>query len=90
MNIDEALPAGMYADVIIYSKGNVAALVVPKSAVVTSTERKYALVSKDGKILKTVVSNGNAGMDKIEIYGALKPVDTVIINANDEIKENKT
>ncbi|MEO6499345.1 MAG: efflux RND transporter periplasmic adaptor subunit [Mucilaginibacter sp.] len=90
MNKDEALSAGMYADVVVYSKGNVAALVVPKSAVVTSTERKYVLVSKEGKIIKTDVSTGNAGMDKIEVYGTLKPGDAVIINANDEIKERKS
>lgn len=88
-NKDQSLSAGMYADVVLHSKGDVSALAVPKSAVVTSTERKYVLVCKDGKILKTDVTTGNAGMDKIEAYGALHPGDKIIVNANDEIKEIK-
>ena len=76
----------MYADVVLYSKGNANALSVPKSAVVTSTERKYVLVVKDGKIKKVDVSTGNASIDKIEVYGALKVGDKIIANANDEIR----
>ncbi len=48
-NIDEALTPGMYADVLFDSKGNPGALAVPKSAVVTSTERKYVIVASDGE-----------------------------------------
>ena len=45
INKDELLSPGMYADVVIYSKGNASGFTVPKSAVVTSTERKYVLPS---------------------------------------------
>jgi membrane fusion protein (multidrug efflux system) len=44
-NHDERLSPGMYADVIFDSKGNRNALSVPTTAVVTSTERKYVIVS---------------------------------------------
>ena len=87
-NKDGLLAPGMYADVIIYAKGNINTLFVPKSAVVTSTERKYVLLSKDNKIKKVDVSTGNETMGKIEVYGDLQPGDKVIANANDEIKED--
>ena len=87
-NKDGQLSSGMYADVIIHSKGNVNALSVPRSAVVTSTERKYVLLSRNSKITKVDISTGNETASKIEIYGLLNAGDTVILNANDEIKEN--
>lgn len=81
------LASGMYADVLIYSRGNKDALIVPKSAVVTSTERKYVLVSDNGVIRKIDVSTGNQTLDKVEVYGNLQAGDKVIEAANDEIKE---
>jgi membrane fusion protein, multidrug efflux system len=87
-NKDGLLAPGMYADVVIYSKGNVNALCVPKSAVVTSTERKYVLIDSSGKIKKVDVGTGNKSIDKIEVYGALHEGDKVIVNATDDIKES--
>ncbi len=87
MNKDAALAPGMFADVVLYSNGNIAALNVPKSAVVTSTERKYVLTVKGDKITKVDVTTGNATADKIEVYGALSEGAKVIAVANDEIKE---
>jgi RND family efflux transporter MFP subunit len=87
-NKDGVLAPGMFADVLLYSKGNVEALFVPKSAVVTSTERKYVLVKSGEKITKVDVSTGNQTANKIEVFGALKAGDQVIAVANDEIKES--
>lgn len=86
-NKDEALSPGMYADVLLDSKGNPNALSVPKSAVVTSTERKYVMVVRDGKTVKVDVSTGNEGNSKIEITGAVQVGEEVIANATDDIKE---
>jgi membrane fusion protein (multidrug efflux system) len=86
-NKDEALTPGMYADVLFDSKGNPNALSVPRSAVVTSTERKYVVAVRDGKTVKVDVSTGNESKDNVEIIGALQPGEEVIVNANDEIKE---
>lgn len=82
------LSPGMYADVVLYSRGDSNALSVPKSAVVTSTERKYVLLVKNGKITKVDVSTGNQTASRIEVYGALQPGDKIISNASDEIKES--
>jgi len=86
-NKDEMLSPGMYADVLFDSKGNPHALAVPKSAVVTSTERKYVIVVRDGKAVREDVSTGNESNDKIEILGNIQPGESVIADANDEIKE---
>jgi membrane fusion protein (multidrug efflux system) len=87
-NRDGLLSPGMYADVILYSKGSINALSIPKSAVVTSTERKYVLVVKNGKTSKVDVSTGNQTATRIEVYGALQAGDKIITNANDEMKES--
>jgi membrane fusion protein (multidrug efflux system) len=87
-NKDEILSPGMFAEVVFYPKGNINALSVPKSAVVVSTERKFVLLVKHGKIKKIDVSTGNETAGKTEIYGALQPGDSVITNATDEIKEH--
>ncbi len=86
-NSDGLLSAGMYADVLLYPKGSINAMSVPKSSVVTSTERKYVLLSRDGKLVKVDVSTGNTTVDRVEVYGTLQPGDKVVLHANDEIKE---
>lgn len=87
-NKDGLLSPGMFTEVVLYSKGNVEGLSVPKSAVVTSTERKYVLLVKDGKTTKVDVSTGNETTSRIEIYGNLQAGDQVIAVANDEIPAN--
>jgi membrane fusion protein, multidrug efflux system len=87
MNKNGGLSPGMYADVLVYSKGNPNGLTVPKSAVVTSTERKYVIVIRDGKTVKVNVTTGNANGNQVEIVGAVQPGEDVIANANDEIKD---
>jgi len=86
-NKEELLTPGMYADLLLNSQGNPDALAVPKTAVVTSTERKYVLVVRDGKTVKVDVRTGNENDREIEVLGALQPGEEVIANADDEIKE---
>ncbi len=88
LNADGSLSPGMFAEVVFQSSGNKEGLAVPRSAVVTSTERKYVLVMRDGKIRKIDVSTGNESTSKIEVYGMLQAGDKVIVNANDEMKES--
>jgi membrane fusion protein (multidrug efflux system) len=87
LNMDELLAPGMYADIVIYSKGNVSGFTVPKSAVVTSTEQKYVLLVKSGKILKIDITSGNETGHLMEVFGNLSKGDSVITDANDEIRE---
>ena len=87
-NPDGSLAPGMYADVLFDSEGDPGALSVPKSAIVTSTERKYVIVDRNNKAVKVDVITSNESADRAEVIGALKPGDEVIVNANDEIKES--
>ncbi|HMH33074.1 MAG TPA: efflux RND transporter periplasmic adaptor subunit [Puia sp.] len=81
------LAPGMYADVVLYSKGNADALSVPRAALVISTERKYVIAVRNGHTLKVDVLSGNETADQVEVFGQLTSGDRVIANANDEIKE---
>ena len=85
-NKDEVLSPGMYADVIFDSKGNRNALAVPPNAVVTSTERKYVIVIRNGKTVRVDVTTGNENNKLVEIVGDLQAGEQVIAPANDEIK----
>lgn len=85
-NSAETLKPGMYADVILHLNGNNDAVVVPKSAVVTSTENKYVLIIKNNSIQKINVTTGNEDLNNIEVFG-INAGDMVITKATDEIKE---
>jgi multidrug efflux pump subunit AcrA (membrane-fusion protein) len=86
INKDNSLAPGMYADVILESRGNPTAFVVPKTAVVSSTERKYVILTKNGIRQKVDVITRNESLDQIEIFGLLNQKDSVIIHSSDEIK----
>jgi RND family efflux transporter MFP subunit len=86
INKDNSLAPGMYADVILESRGNPTAFVVPKTAVVSSTERKYVILTKNGIRQKVDVITRNESLDMIEIFGLLNLGDSVIIRSTDEIK----
>ena len=87
LNPDELLSPGMYADVVIYSKGNVSGFRVPKSAVITSTEQKYVLLVRSGRIVKVDVTSGNESGPSTEVFGNLAKGDSVISDATEEIRE---
>ncbi|HVU58413.1 MAG TPA: efflux RND transporter periplasmic adaptor subunit [Puia sp.] len=89
-NHDGRLAPGMYADVLFQSKGNPAAFAVPKAAVITSTERKYVLLVRNGKTVKVDVATGNETPGSIEITGDIEPGDELVVGAGDEMKEGVT
>ena len=80
---------GMFAEVTLPTSGNGHAFVVPKTAIVTTTERKY-VVSVVYNITRWVnITEGNQSSDSTEIFGELQPGDEVITNANYQIKEGQ-
>jgi RND family efflux transporter MFP subunit len=87
MNTKNQLSPGMYVDVVFNSKGNANAFIIPKSAVVTSTEKKYIIVVRNNKTVKVNVETGNENESKIEVTGDVQQNEKIIVNANDEIKE---
>jgi RND family efflux transporter MFP subunit len=86
-NHDGKLAPGMYADVIFDSRGNPDAYAVPRSAVVTSTERKYVIAILDGRTVRVDVVTGNESADKVEITGDLQPGERIVTKASDDMQE---
>jgi membrane fusion protein, multidrug efflux system len=87
LNPHDLFKPGMYAEVVLPTSGSANAFVVPRSAVVTTTERKYVIVA-DNHVAKWVnVSEGNQSNDSTEIFGNLHTGDEVVVNASYQVKE---
>ncbi len=90
LNTDKVLMPGMYAEVLLPLKGHVNACIVPQSAIVTSTEKKYVIIVKNHKTVLVDVTTGNEDKGMIEIFGDVKAGDFVIEKANEEIKQDQS
>ena len=86
-NHDGKLAPGMYAEVLFDSRGNTEGFTVPRSAVVTSTERKYVIAVQNGKATRVDVATGNESVDKVEISGDLQPGEKIVRKASDDVQE---
>ena len=86
-NHDGKLAPGMYADVFLDSKGNTDGYTVPRTAVVTSTERKYVIAVRDGRTVRVDVATGNESADQVEIAGDLQPGEKIVRKASDDLQE---
>jgi len=63
------------------------ALFVPKTSVVTTSERTFVVRNLNGKAEWVDVRKGAADGDLVEVIGSLKAGDTVVRRASDEIRE---
>jgi RND family efflux transporter MFP subunit len=81
------LAPGMYADVVIHSRGSGDAFTVPRSAIVTTTERKFIVAVRQGKAVRINVMTGNMSDGRAEIYGDIMTGDKVVVNPADDIRE---
>lgn len=86
-NKNKKLLPGMYADVDIPVPSRDSVLIVPKSAVVTSTEKVFVIRVNNNKAEWVEVKKGLQSGDNIEIYGDLKPGDKLVRKATDEIRD---
>lgn len=89
INKDNLLMPGMYAEVMLPLKGHPNACVVPQTAVVISTERKYVIKVVQNKAVLVDVTTGNENNGMIEVFGDINAGDSVIEKANDEIKQGQ-
>ncbi|HYL74120.1 MAG TPA: efflux RND transporter periplasmic adaptor subunit [Bryobacteraceae bacterium] len=87
MNPDGSLSPGMYPAVKWPVRRSRPALFVPKTAVVTTTERTFVIRDKNGHAEWVDVRKGAADGDLIEVIGNLQPGDQVVRRANDELRE---
>jgi len=87
MNPDQSLAPGMYATVKWPVRSAKPALYVPKTSVVTTTERTFVIRAKDGKAEWVNVKKGAADGDLMEVIGPLQAGDKIVTRANDELRE---
>jgi len=87
MNRDGTLAPGMYPSVKWPVRGQGAELWVPRTSVVTTTERTFVIRDHDGHAEWVDVKKGVAEGDLVEVLGNLKAGDMVVRRANDELRE---
>jgi membrane fusion protein, multidrug efflux system len=81
------LSPGMYAEVQWPVRTGAAALLVPPTAVTSTTARTFVIRVKNGVAEWVDVRRGPAVGDLIQVQGALSPGDRVVKAANDEIRD---
>jgi RND family efflux transporter MFP subunit len=86
-NSDGSLSPGMYSSVKWPVKRDKASLLVPKTSVVTTTERTFVIRAQNGKAEWVNVTKGMAEGDLLEVSGNLQPGQMVVRRATDEIRE---
>jgi membrane fusion protein (multidrug efflux system) len=86
VNRDGSLSPGMYPSVKWPLRSAKPALFIPRTSVVTTTERTFAIRDRDGKAEWVDVVRGAADGDLIQVSGDLRVGDMVIRRATDEIR----
>lgn len=86
-NNSQQLAPGMFPTVSWPVRNGSRVLSVPRSSVVTTTERTFVIREKDGRAEWVDVQKGSADGDLIRVIGALKAGDMVVKRATDEIRE---
>jgi RND family efflux transporter MFP subunit len=86
-NADGALAPGMYPSVKWPVRRARPAMYVPRTAVVTTSERTFVVRANNGKAEWVNVVKGAAEGDLVEVSGALHAGDRVVKRATDEMRE---
>jgi membrane fusion protein, multidrug efflux system len=87
LNPDGSLSPGMYPAVKWPVQRAHPSLFVPKTSVVTTTERIFVIRNRNGHAEWVDVKKGAADGDLIEVSGNLQAGDMVVRRANDELRE---
>jgi membrane fusion protein, multidrug efflux system len=85
-NNDKKLLPGMVAEVNLPLPASDSTFIVPKTAVVNSTESVFVIRVVNNQTQRVNVKTGRDANDLVEIYGNLKDGDLLLIFASDEIK----
>jgi membrane fusion protein, multidrug efflux system len=88
LNRDGALAPGMYPTVKWPVRRPRPGLFVPRTSVVTTTERTFVVRERDGRTERVDVRKGAADGDLVEVLGDLKAGDLVVRHATDENLSN--
>jgi RND family efflux transporter MFP subunit len=86
-NRDRSLSPGMYPTVKWPVRHGQASLLVPKTSIVTTTERTFVIKDRGGKAEWVNVTRGVSDGELVEVTGKLQPGEKVVKRATDEIRE---
>jgi membrane fusion protein, multidrug efflux system len=81
------LAPGMYPEIAWPSRQAKPSLLVPASAVVTTTERVFVIRVRSGRAEWVNVKKGVGAREMVEVSGDLAPGDVVVKRATDEIRD---
>jgi membrane fusion protein, multidrug efflux system len=86
INNDKKLLPGMVAEVNLSMPSGDSVFIVPRSAVINSTESVFVIRVVNNQSQKVGVKTGREANGLIEVYGNLNKGDLLLISASDEIK----
>jgi RND family efflux transporter MFP subunit len=89
-NDDKKLLPGMVAEVNVPLPADDSTFLVPRSAVVNSTERVFVIRVVNNKAQWVGIKTGREGDGKIEIYGDLHPGDQLVLSASEELRDGSS
>ena len=84
------LAPGMFPQVSWPMVRESAGMLVPATAVVTTTERTFVIRVVNGKAEWVTVKKGPASGDQVEVLGDLKPGDVIVKRGTDEIRNGSS
>ncbi|SDM43511.1 efflux RND transporter periplasmic adaptor subunit [Siphonobacter aquaeclarae] len=84
------LKAGMYAQVTLPVERTQKTLFVPKSAVVTSSEKVFVIKVNGDKAQWVPVETGNPADSLMEVFGDVKAGEILVKKASEEIRDGQT
>ena len=89
-NKDKKLLPHMFAEVDVPLPAHDSTFIVPKTAVVTSTEKVFIIKVNNHRAEWVNVKKGISTSDKTEVYGDLKAGDAIVKQASEEIRDGST
>lgn len=87
VNASKKLLPGMVAEVLLPLKSKDNNYVVPKSAVVTSSDGVYVFTVENNKMIKTPVQKGRELENRVEIFGDIPENSILVKVASEEMKD---
>jgi membrane fusion protein, multidrug efflux system len=90
MDVDNSsgkLLPGMVAEISVPLPARDSSFVVPKTAVVNSTEKVFVIKKENGKAKWVEVKKGREADGKTEIYGNLNQGDTIVTAGSEEVRD---
>ncbi|MBX3256595.1 MAG: efflux RND transporter periplasmic adaptor subunit [Chitinophagaceae bacterium] len=87
-NTNKKLLPGMIASVSIPLPARDSSVIVPKTAIVTSTEGLFVIQAINGTAKWVEIQKGREQGDQVEIFGNINAGDTLVKRANEEIRNN--